>query len=238
MSDWIVSVRTAPREPDFLIPTLRSLIAAGWDHDFTHLYAEPETLVPLSAQDLVHNVSYWPRRQGNTRAAYLSFLHLAEEYPDRHIMLAEDDVQFSLGAREFIDQELHRASARHNRGIYSLYAHPKIRYLHRRPRRGWVRVPSKTFVGAQGIVFPYWIVPRVAMVLRRHLQHTPYGDKPADSRIGHIMDRILRWPIYIHVPGLCQHTGGDHSTLWNDNEPNRFSTLFTEDIRQWDGHGR
>lgn len=221
---WKVGVTTAPRTEPTLERTLVSLIAAGWDDP--QLFAEPETEIPAEFEYL--SVSHRPSLMGAFPNWLLALMELTLSDPlaDAYF-LCQDDVLFSLGLRNYLEQRLWPSS---NVGVVSIYCpshYERVnQYGFHVENRGW------DSWGALAYIFPNPAARSLLghpSVLNHRLSGSDDGARHVDSVVGRWC-RELGNEYYVHSPSLAQHIG-DTSTIWNaSNSGKRKENSFIPDL--------
>lgn len=208
LTNWAVGVTTAPRQVPTLERSLASLIAAGWNSP--RLFAEPGTEIPPQFRNLP--ISQRDTVLGAFPNWYLGLAELVMREPQADAyLLCQDDVLFSEGLRDYLEESL---QPNRDAGVISVYC-PSHYATGREPgfhieNRGWHSW------GALAYILPA-ASARALLCDSKVLEHRLNG--PADG-LRNIDSVVGRWcrqtgkTYVVHVPSLAQHIG-DTSTIWN-----------------------
>lgn len=222
---WSVGITAAPRKSPTLERTLRSLHAAGWS-DVT-IFAEPGT-----CSDMIHppTINFKPldwRFRPKTLNAWGNWLQslrdLVEDSPDADAyFLAQDDVAFARGAREFLEATLWPGDVS-KVGLVSIYCPTPYA-----GEIGYNRiVRGGSLIGALA-----WIIPPATAraILADSIVNAYHKSHAIDGTVGAWAERAGR-EVYYLSPSLAQHTG-ETSTVWGavaKNTGHRRSANFVGD---------
>ncbi len=204
---WSVGITTAPRKQPTLEQTLNSLTDAGWDNP--RLFVEPNTNIPRSFQHLP--ISLRDQTLGAFPNWYLALSEMVLRNPKTDAyFLCQDDVFFSKGLRNYLEQHLWPAAEVGVVSIYcpSHYLKEDINGFHIE-NRGW------NSWGALAYIFPNRSARQLLsdpLVLNHRGFGTAEGLRNIDSVVGLWCQRS-ELPYYVHSPSLAQHIG-DTSTIW------------------------
>ena len=201
VSTWSVGVTTAPRKESTLQQTLSSLANAGWSE--LTVFAEPDTQVP----ELLRKQTWCqrPHKMGMFSNWYLSLTEMVLTAPNADAyMICQDDVEFSRGLRNYLQQKLWYGSNPQVVSVYTAGAHENPKQPgFSRLNAGW------DTCGALALIFPKAVAHCILSdpVLLQHRITGPLGGKGCiDSVVGAWCD--LRGVDYVvHSPSLAQHTG-------------------------------
>lgn len=203
---WLVGIITAPRRSPTILPTYRSILAAGWLPAETIISYEPGALPPVQITDQSRCYGHVPPAGcwRNWRACLARLLDIADDcgndgQPIGRLLISEDDCLYSHGLRHYLDR-IAAAGQFPLDGVASLYtAAPNDRC----ESPGWnpIRVPLRSY-GALAYSFP----PELG---RRILADPPFDDRPhgTDTAVGYFCHRE-KIPYYCHSPSFVMHTGG------------------------------
>lgn len=200
--EWAVGITAAPRLVDYLLATLASLRAAGWDR--VTVFAEPGTPLPPGQSAAVS-----PRCLKPWQNCLRALRTLVDSLPaaDAYVVF-QDDVLVAQGCRMWLEGELWPDPLP---GVLSLYVSEA--QAEGRPQ-GWSRLdPDITPYGACAVVMP----PGSARLLLREPPHREAG-RMIDTWLGVFCERH-GLPFYQHVPSLVRHIGRESSLARGGKRP-------------------
>ena len=220
----IIGVTTCPRVHgvDKLTDTVSSLRSAGFKDEVV-VFSEPSGGVVSGNYTVIHR----EKLLGVNGNWYQTLVDLVERSPSKtHIMICQDDVQFSKGLRQYMDVHFDNKF----KGIYTLYT-SGLRFDWRRPN-GWntmVPDPKIGIPGALAFLFPRPIAVELAKDIK---------DNMPDAGAIHIDNEVGKWlgsrgySVQYHLPSLAQHTGDNVSTIYKNVPKNsgRVSPGFVQKI--------
>lgn len=211
---WVVGVITCPRKEDFLQRTLTSIQNAGWSHESTTIFAEPNTIVDDNFDDIVVR-RMKPFGDWTNWATGLFELLLREPNAD-YFLMSEDDVLYNRDSKKYLEASF---SCLGNFGSLSLYTPSKYQ---KSKFRGWHNEcrgvetwSTQTVIMSKESVIKFFSFEDTLRHRFQDIFHAPEvkwgvsGD-PKNS----VKDAVIgNWakknnlPVYFHTPSLAQHIG-------------------------------
>jgi len=220
----IIGITTCPRvhDADKLTDTVSSLRSSGFK-DAVVVFAEPSAGIAAGDYAVVHRA----KRLGVNGNWYQTLVDLvARSKSKTHIMICQDDVQFSLGLRDYMSIHFKDKF----KGMYTLYT-SGLRFDWSRPD-GWNKMvpdPATGIPGALAFLFPRPIAKQLAAAVSNNMP---------DAGAIHIDNEVGKWlgahgySVQYHLPSLAQHTGDNVSTIYKNVPKNsgRVSPGFVQKI--------
>ncbi len=225
VTNWSVGITTAPRQQPTLERTLNSLAEAGWKKP--HLFAEPETVIPDSFQHLP--VTRHPQTLGAFPNWYLALSEMVLQQPQAEaFFICQDDVLFSAGLRDYLEQHLWSAA---ETGVVSVYC--PSHYSNGKQDGFYIEDRGWDSWGALTYIFPNRSARHLLsdpMVLNHRDSGPANGLRNVDSVVGAWCQRA-KLQYIVHSPSLAQHIG-DTSTIWTNgsNRGYRRASRFSETL--------